>query len=116
MAVLAAEVRDRALAAARAFDRRAAVRAAYVFGSQAEGRADEWSDIDLAVFMDAVEGWDARKRARVIVQVQKEVGFDVEPHLFPASALANPLPASFAEYILRRGTRLDFEGVVEAVE
>ncbi|HUT54284.1 MAG TPA: nucleotidyltransferase domain-containing protein, partial [bacterium] len=80
--------------------------AVYIFGSQVEGRADEWSDIDLAAFMDGVESWDLQRRTEVMAHVQFEVGFDVEPHLFPASALQNPERGSFAEYILKHGVRI----------
>jgi len=103
MAVLDAEVKRRALAATETLARMGAVRAAYVFGSHVEGRADRWSDIDVAVFMDEVETWDIRRRARAMPQVQQEAGLDVEAHLFPASAYHHPQKGSFAEYILRHG-------------
>jgi predicted nucleotidyltransferase len=106
MAVLDAEVRRRALAAARALAREGVVRAAYVFGSHVEGRADRWSDIDVAAFMEGVESWDLWQRARVIVDVQKEVGFDVEPHFFAASCLRHAEPGSFAADVLRHGVRI----------
>jgi predicted nucleotidyltransferase len=103
MVALNDRVRRRALAAAAALERRGVVRATYVFGSQAEGRADEWSDIDLAAFMEGVESWDLWQRARIIAQVQKEVGFDIEAHLFPARSLENPQRGSFAEYVIEHG-------------
>ncbi|MDP2898233.1 MAG: nucleotidyltransferase domain-containing protein, partial [bacterium] len=67
MAALDAEVRRRALAAARALAREGAVLAAYVFGSHVEGRADPWSDIDIAAFIEGAESWDLWERARIIV-------------------------------------------------
>jgi predicted nucleotidyltransferase len=106
MVALEADVRRRALEAARALARRGTVRAAYVFGSHAEGRADQWSDIDVAAFMDGVESWDVWRRARTMTDVQKEVGFDVEAHLFPASCLKNAEPDSFAAYVLEHGIAL----------
>ena len=106
MAALDAEVRRRALAAARALAREGAVLAAYVFGSHVEGRADRWSDIDVAAFMEGVESWDLWRRAHVIVEVQKEVGFDVEAHLFPVSCLQHPEAGSFAANVLRHGVRI----------
>ena len=36
----------------------------------------------------------------------EEVGSDVEAHVSPTAPLGNPAPASFAEYILRHGTRI----------
>ena len=106
MAPLSAEVERRALAAARALARHGRLRRAYLFGSHLEGRADRWSDIDVAAFMDGVETWDLRRRARVMAEVQEEVGYDVEAHLFPSAALEMSDPASFAEHIIRHGLRI----------
>lgn len=106
MAVLDAEVARRALAAAKVLGREGVVRAAYVFGSHVDGRADRWSDIDVAAFMDGVGSWDIWRRTRAIVRVQKEVGFDVEPHLFPAAALQDAEAGSFAAEILHHGVRI----------
>lgn len=103
MVTLDDRVRRRALAAAEALGRRGVVRAAYVFGSQVEGRADEWSDIDVAAFMEGIDSWDIWRRARIIAQVQKEVGFEIETHLFPARFLKDPQPGSFAEYVIEHG-------------
>ena len=58
MAVIDAEVKRRALAETKALEREGVVRAAYVFGSQVDGRTDRWSDIDVAAFMEGVESWD----------------------------------------------------------
>ena len=87
MAVLDAGVEDKALAAVRTLSRRGVIRVAYVFGSQTEGRADAWSDIDVAVFMEGVEGLDIRGRAGLVAQVMEEAGSDVEVHVFPALSL-----------------------------
>jgi len=86
--------------------REGVVRAAYIFGSYAEGRADEWSDLDVAAFMDGVENWDMQRCARAMGRVMEEAGSDVEAHLFPASVLENAPRASFAEYVLRHGIRI----------
>ena len=106
MVALDAEVKSRALAATRALARVGSVRAAYVFGSHVNGRADEWSDIDVAAFVEGAESWDLWYRTRVIVQVQKEVGFSIDAHLFPAVLLQNAEPGSFASEILRHGLRI----------
>ena len=99
-------ITSRALEAVKTLARLGVVRAAYVFGSQAEGTADEWSDIDLAAFMEGIEHWDIRQRAEAMALVMEEAGSDVEAHLFPASAMANPAHGGFAEYVLRHGTRV----------
>ena len=106
MVALNAEVRRRAMQTATSLHRRGVVRATFVFGSHAEGRAYEWSDIDVAVFMDDVESWNLWRRTRLMTEIQKEVGFDIEVHLFPASALAAPAPGSFAEYVIQHGVMI----------
>lgn len=106
MVALDVEVERRAVAAARVLSRQGALRSAYVFGSYAEGRADRWSDIDVAAFIEGVETWDLRRRTQAMLQVQKEIGFDVEPHLFPASSLDHPEPGSFVAHVLRHGIRI----------
>lgn len=111
MAALDAEVKRRALAAARILGRMVPVRAAYVFGSYVEGVTHQWSDIDVALFLDGIETWDMRRRAQAMFQVQKEAGLDVEAHLFSALALERPEEGSFALYIMNHGVRLDLEGI-----
>lgn len=108
MALLNAEVKNRAMAATKTLSRFGKIHAAYIFGSHVDGGADQWSDIDVAVFMDGIEKWDMRSRSRAMALVQKEAGIDVEAHLFSASALKSE-PGSFAEYIRRKGFILDIE-------
>jgi len=83
--------------------------AAYLFGSRAEGRADEWSDYDLAVFIEGAEHWDLPRRALFCATVQKEAGDDIELHVFPAHQARAPEPASFAAFIIDHGVRLPIE-------
>lgn len=106
MAVIATEINEKVMNAIRTLSRFSAVRAAYLFGSQTEGTADEWSDIDVAVFMDGVEEWDIKKRASVAARVMIEVGSEVEVHLFPVSSLEHPDRGSFAEYVLKHGVKI----------
>ena len=106
MVILETEVKEKTLAAIRTLSRLGTVRNAYIFGSHVEGRADEWSDIDIAVFMDEVENWDLQRRVKAMVLVMEEAGSDVEVHLFPSSTLENPGRGSFAEYILRHGVSI----------
>jgi len=79
-----------------------------LFGSYAQGTADRWSDIDLAVFLEAdLDRWDLMRRAAVAAEVQEEAGDELELHFFPAEALDAPSPASFARYVLDHGLRID---------
>ncbi len=106
MAQLDIAIEERARAAVVSLSRYARVTAAYLFGSQVEGRADRWSDIDLAVFVEGVEAWSLPDRARIAAQVQKEAGDDIELHFFPAKAVQHHHNASFAAWVLQHGLRL----------
>ncbi len=99
-------IESRALAAVKVLSDLGAVRAAYLFGSHVEGTPDQWSDIDVAIFMDGVEQWDIDQRAEAMALVMEKVGSEVEAHLFPASDLSNPPRGGFAQYILLHGIRI----------
>lgn len=99
-------IESRALAAVEVLSDLGVVRAAYLFGSHVEGTPDQWSDIDVAVFMEGIEQWDIHQHVAAMAMVMKKVGSDVEAHLFPASDLANPPRGGFAEYILHHGIRI----------
>ena len=106
MAVLDAVIERRAREAVRVLSRQADIRAAYVFGSRVSGGAHPLSDIDIAAFVEGLEQWDLRRRARAAARVQKEAGDDVEVHFFRAEDLTDPPAASFAGYVLRHGVRI----------
>ena len=99
-------VGNRALAAVKVLSGLSVVRAAYIFGSHVEGSPDQWSDIDVGVFMEGIEHWEIHRRATAMALVMEQVGSDVEAHLFDASAMENPPRGGFAEYILQHGTRI----------
>lgn len=100
---------NKVMLALRLLSRQGFVRAAYLFGSQVEGTADEWSDIDVAVFMDGVESWDLPRHVHTMSRVMEATNDDVEVHLFPASSLENPGRGSFVENILNYGIRVSAE-------
>jgi predicted nucleotidyltransferase len=106
MRVVDTAIENRALAAVKVLADLGAVRAAYLFGSYVEGTPDEWSDIDVAVFMEGVEQWDIHQRAEAMALVMEKVGSEVEAHLFPASDLDNPPRGGFAKYVLHHGVRI----------
>lgn len=110
MAVVDAVTEQRIRQAIEVLSRYTRVRAAYLFGSQVDGKPDEFSDIDIAAFIDNLEGWDFWRRAEIAVLVQKEIGDDIELHFFPAEALTHAEPASFAAYILHHGIPVALEG------
>ena len=94
-------------AAIRVIERQAPVRAAYLFGSHAEGAADRFGDVDIAAFVEGAGQWDLKRRVRVTVEVQKQFGDDVELHFFAAELLQNAPAASFAAYVQTHGVRID---------
>jgi len=83
------------------------VRAAYLFGSHANGTADADSDIDIAAFIEGAEGWDLDKRLRVAAETQKNLGDDLELHFFSATVADTALPGSFATFVQRSGVRVE---------
>ena len=113
MAPLDAITKSRMQLALRQIARHCRPAAAYLFGSQAEGRANEWSDYDVAIFVRGAENWDLPQLARLCVQVQKEAGNDIELHVFPETDFMHPEPASFAAYIMSHGIALPLEGKPE---
>ena len=106
MGTVDAAIESRALAAVKVLSCLGVVRAAYLFGSHVEGTPDQWSDIDVAIFMDGVEQWDIHQRAEAMALVMEKVGSEVEAHLFPVSDLDNPPRGGFAEYVLLHGIRI----------
>ncbi|MFH0809809.1 MAG: nucleotidyltransferase domain-containing protein [Pseudomonadota bacterium] len=106
MAQLDAVIVKRSQTALAVVSRLVPVVRAYLFGSQVEGTADRWSDIDLAVFVEGIESWDLHDRARAAAQVQKEAGDEVEVHFLPAETLKERDPAGFAAWVLAHGVEV----------
>jgi len=106
MVVLNDLVKKRACEAVDVVARRTPVRAAFVFGSQAAGTAHEWSDIDVAAFIENAHELGLKDRIRLGVETREQAGDDIEIHLFPAQSLTDAHPASFAAYIIRHGVRI----------
>ncbi len=109
MAVLTDPIKQRVLSAARILDGITPVRAVYVFGSQVEGGAHRWSDIDVGFFLEGMDAWDMRRCAQVMYQVQQGAGLDIEAHLFPARLLKECESTSFAAYIMSHGVSIPLE-------
>ena len=103
MASLDAVIEERVKKALEILSRHARISAAYVFGSRVEGRVHEFSDIDIGVFIEDLEEWDLRRKARTAALVQKEAGDDIELHFLPAQTLSHAEPASLAAFIIRHG-------------
>jgi predicted nucleotidyltransferase len=79
------------------------VETAYLFGSWAQGRATEWSDIDLAIVSSAFDGvkfYDRRKLYRAIIAVDT----GIEPHPYRPEDFNES--NEFVREILRTGIRI----------
>ncbi len=79
------------------------IREAYVFGSYAQGRQTEWSDIDLALISDHFEGNFFNDRSTLSPYVVR-IDTDIETHPFHSGDFTTDNP--FVEEILRTGVRV----------
>ena len=82
------------------------IEAAYLFGSQLTGEADENSDIDLAIFSPDVDGLNLVERVNLTSELALGCDSGLELHLYPSKALANARPTNFVGYIVSHGKRL----------
>jgi len=110
MACVDALIEKRIQIALAIVSRYAKVVSAYVFGSQVEGTTDQWSDIDIAVFIDEFESWDIHTRARIAAKVQKGAGDDIDVHFLSIDALQERDAAGFAAWVLNRGVEVRMQG------
>ncbi len=76
---------------------------AYVFGSYAQGRQTEWSDIDLALVSDQFEGDFFNDRSKIIPFVIKMNKY-IEAHPFAPTDFTADDP--FVEEIIETGIKI----------
>ena len=79
------------------------VERAFLFGSHAHGRANEWSDIDIALISDAFVGdrFDDRNKIR---RITLSVSSDLSPLPFRPEDFNSENP--FVKVILKEGIRI----------
>lgn len=84
-------------------ENRIAIWRLYLFGSRVRGRADEQSDIDLAVFLDRdeIDGFDEDVQ---LLHLTRDVDLRIEPHSFSRKDFENPDP--FVREIITTGERI----------
>ena len=102
----AAEVERISRQALDMLDAELPIAAAFLFGSYAEGRAREDSDIDLAVFTDRHARLKMPEKSQLQLRVQRHCALDLELHFYPADALDAARPTNFCGYLLEHGKRL----------
>ena len=78
---------------------------AFLFGSYAAAAANEYSDIDLAVFSGSVEDWSLDRKIRLAARV-KDVSPYLEVHIYPLSKLGEARPTNFYGHILKTGKKV----------
>ena len=79
------------------------VTAAYLFGSYVNNRADEWSDIDVAILTDSYIG-DSFDFKYLLMKIARDIDPDLEPHPCLTTEFNNSNP--FAAQILRTGEKV----------
>ena len=79
------------------------VEAVILYGSYANGRADEWSDIDLAIISPDFEGLSTWDRQEVIARASVGRPYRLAPIGYPSSEYHNPGRHSFLREIIRTG-------------
>jgi len=107
MADRISKLMNRVNLAADEMRKRFEVKAVYLFGSQVRGAEQQWSDVDIGIFLRDFKNASYRDRIRAIVEVQRELGDDLEFHFFDASNPTNQESVSFAAEVIRTGIRVE---------
>lgn len=81
------------------------VKYVYLFGSFVKGKQTQYSDIDLALFLDELKGNRLNILEKLFV-LTKDINPDIEPHLFSAKEHQNFSDADFVAYIIKEGKRI----------
>lgn len=80
------------------------IQAAYLFGSYAEDKQHEWSDIDLAIFSDQFSGFGFNDKKNIApINIRKEYQ-EIEVKTFPIQELY--APNQFVRHIFEKGIKL----------
>jgi len=79
------------------------VERAYLYGSYAAGRADEWSDIDVAIVTARFEG-DGFDFKLALMKMARDIDLCLEPHPFLSAEFSEDFPP--AAEIMRTGERV----------
>lgn len=78
------------------------VYAVVLYGSYAEGRANDDSDIDVAVFSDDF-GKDPYEEMKALFRLRRQIDTDIEPLPFSRDAYFSCDTAEFVTEIVRKG-------------
>jgi len=86
--------------------KRVPVREAYLFGSYANGKAHDDSDIDIAVFSPSEETLGLEERMRLTAQIRYAVGAEIELHLYSDKSLETADRSNMYGYIITTGRKI----------
>ncbi len=76
---------------------------AYLYGSYAQGKATEWSDIDVAVLTKKFIG-DSFDFKFLLMKIARDIDFNIEPHPFLADEFTEDDP--IAAEVMRTGEKV----------
>ena len=76
--------------------------AVVLYGSYADGRANDESDIDVAVFSDDF-GKDPYEEMKALFRLRRQIDTDIEPLPFSREAYFSSDAAEFVNEIVRKG-------------
>jgi predicted nucleotidyltransferase len=74
-----------------------------LFGSQMEGRADEFSDIDLVVISPDFSGRSYEEILNTFAELTLRCGSNIELHPYTDEDLKNARPTNFLGFVLKTG-------------
>ncbi len=77
--------------------------AAYLFGSYANGKATEWSDIDVALLTKKIIG-DFFDFKFLLMKIAREIDLNIEPHPYLVEDFNEDNP--FAVEVMRTGEKV----------
>ena len=71
-----------------------------LFGSYVDGYPNEWSDIDIAVLVNNIQGEEWYNSRILLQRIRRNLDFiDIEPHLLDE----NNDPSGFVDHIIKTG-------------
>lgn len=74
----------------------------FIFGSFINGNFTEYSDIDIAIFLEDYEKYSLKDFAKSLFYIQNRISSRIELHFFPGKQE----PLTFSEYIRNTGKKV----------
>jgi predicted nucleotidyltransferase len=74
----------------------------FVFGSFSNGKFTEYSDLDMALFLEDYDKYSLKDFARILFYIQNHISSRIELHFFPKKNE----PLTFSEHIKNTGKKV----------